>query len=274
MPDDRIRISALPPATTPSDADVLAGVQSGTTKKFSLSTIKNWLQNLFVPLTRTVNNKALSADITLDASDIGAQPTITASGILKGDGAGGVSAAVAGTDYATPDQLDDKASQSELAAVETGTTASRAYLPGERFVWQGTLYRAKTAIASGAAFTPNTNCESTTVAAELGIPVEYVVPTTAKFTSLTGAAYRVGNVVVFSFRGVASEAMATNTELLRFSNASPGTNGQRVIITRANTVGVGRINGGTISSVPTGRLYSNVAITAEDEISIFGMYFV
>jgi hypothetical protein len=32
-------------------------------------------------------------------SDIGAQPTITASGILKGNGAGGISVAVAGTDY-------------------------------------------------------------------------------------------------------------------------------------------------------------------------------
>lgn len=36
------------------------------------------------------------------AADVGAQPTITASGILKGDGSGGISAAVAGTDYQTP----------------------------------------------------------------------------------------------------------------------------------------------------------------------------
>lgn len=274
MPDDRIRISALPPATTPSDADVLAGVQSGTTKKFSLATIKSWLQTIFVPITRTVNNKALSSDITLDASDVGAQPTIAANGILKGDGAGGVSAATPGTDYATPAQLDDKADQSELATVESGTTASRAYLPGERFVWQGTLYRAKTAIASGAAFTVGTNCESTTVAAELGIPVEYVVPTTAKFTSLTGAAYRVGNVVVLAFRGTASEAMATNTELIRFPNASPTTNGQIVTLTRGYSLYTGRVNGATLSSVPTGRLFSNTAISASDYISIFGMYFM
>lgn len=32
-------------------------------------------------------------------------PKITASGILKGDGAGGVSAATAGTDYVTPSQI-------------------------------------------------------------------------------------------------------------------------------------------------------------------------
>ena len=77
-----------------------------------------------VPNTRTVNGKALSTNITLSASDVGALPDttvipsidglatktyvdtkqtkITASGILKGNGAGGVSAAVKGTDYAGP----------------------------------------------------------------------------------------------------------------------------------------------------------------------------
>lgn len=39
---------------------------------------------------------------TPSASDVGAQPEITASGILKGDGNGGVSAATAGTDYQAP----------------------------------------------------------------------------------------------------------------------------------------------------------------------------
>lgn len=41
-------------------------------------------------------------DIPVQASDIGAQDEITASGILKGDGAGGVSAATPGTDYTKP----------------------------------------------------------------------------------------------------------------------------------------------------------------------------
>ena len=250
-----VKITEFPAAATAGDTDVLAGVQGGVTKKFGLGVVLAWLKTRFT------------------AADIGAQPTVTASGILKGDGAGGVSAAVAGTDYATPTQLEAKANQSELATVESGTTASRKYLPGERFVWGGLLYKAITAIASGAAFTPGTNCETTTVAAELGIPCEYTIPTTSKFSDLTGAAYRVGNVVVLAFRGTASEAMASNTELLRFPNASTSVNGQRVVITRANTVNVGRINGGTISSVPTGRLYTNVAITAADEISIFGMYF-
>ena len=47
----------------------------------------------------SVNTKTGAVELT--ASDVGAQASITVSGILKGDGAGGVSAAVADTDYAT-----------------------------------------------------------------------------------------------------------------------------------------------------------------------------
>lgn len=46
-----------------------------------------------VPTTRTINNKPLSSNITLTASDVGAQPKITVNGIVQGDGAGNLSAA-------------------------------------------------------------------------------------------------------------------------------------------------------------------------------------
>lgn len=232
-------ISDFPAASSANASDVLAGVQDGVTKKFSLTIILNWLEqqitNLFVPTSREINGKDLSTDITLDASDVGAvdaddvgvadgvasldsngkvppsqlppissdaeditydpttsglsatnvqdaidevvtdldgkQDEITANGILKGDGQGGVSAATpgtdyqapltAGTDYATPAQLADKANQSQLAYVETGATASRAYAVGEYFCWNGLLYRVTTAISSGGTITPGTNCTPT-----------------------------------------------------------------------------------------------------------------
>lgn len=56
------------------------------------------------------------------------------------------------------------ATEQQLAYVETGTTASKAYSVGEYFCWNGLLYRATAAISSGASFTPGTNCEETTVA--------------------------------------------------------------------------------------------------------------
>ena len=105
MPNNDTPISSFQDATEINSADKLTGLQNNVNRNFSFSTILSWFVTTvaaaFVPVSRKVNNKALSADITLDASDVGAQAAITASGILKGDGAGGVSAAVAGTDYGT-----------------------------------------------------------------------------------------------------------------------------------------------------------------------------
>lgn len=62
------------------------------------------------------------------------------------------------------DTLDeDKADKTDIATVESGTTASRAYSVGELVYVSGTLYRVKTAIASGATFTVGTNIEVTNV---------------------------------------------------------------------------------------------------------------
>lgn len=81
MPDtEGLKISLLPSATSPADADVLAGVQGNTTKKFSLSAIKAFIIAAItpggigaVPNTRTVNGQELSSNISLDAEDVGAR---------------------------------------------------------------------------------------------------------------------------------------------------------------------------------------------------------
>ena len=79
-----------------SQIDRLAGAKT---------TLGNYLQQ---------NGVAVQSGATLDemalqlADVIEKQNKITASGILKGDGAGGVSAAKAGTDYATPAQVTAK----------------------------------------------------------------------------------------------------------------------------------------------------------------------
>ena len=107
------------------DASASAG---NKTKSVLWSAIKVIFAALYVPLTRTVNNKALSGNISLNASDVGAdasgtastavsnhnssstahsaqfgnkQDKITVPGMLKGTGEG-VVAAQAGTDYALP----------------------------------------------------------------------------------------------------------------------------------------------------------------------------
>lgn len=70
------KISQFPAASTASDDDVLAGVKSGSNKKFSMLVIWGYISdklgNTFVPTSRKINNKDLTTDITLDASDVGA----------------------------------------------------------------------------------------------------------------------------------------------------------------------------------------------------------
>ena len=69
------------------------------------TTLGNYLQQngVAVPSGATMDEMAMQlADV------IEKQNKITAAGILKGDGAGGVSTAEAGTDYATPEQLAEK----------------------------------------------------------------------------------------------------------------------------------------------------------------------
>lgn len=56
-----------------------------------------------------------------------------------------------------------KAEKTDIATVESGSTASRAYSVGELVYVNGNLYKVITAIANGATFTVGTNIQSTNV---------------------------------------------------------------------------------------------------------------
>ena len=93
-----------------SEIDRIAGAKT---------TLGNYLQQngVAVPSGATLDEMALQlADV------IEKQNKITVSGILKGDGAGGVSAAVAGTDYQAP-----PATATALPASGTALTANTIY---------------------------------------------------------------------------------------------------------------------------------------------------
>lgn len=74
------KISALPAVTSASDSDVLAGVQSSTTKKFSLSVIaawiKGWITKSDVGLSNVANVLQYSASNKPTPTDLGAQTAI------------------------------------------------------------------------------------------------------------------------------------------------------------------------------------------------------
>lgn len=70
------------------------------------------------------------------------------------------------------DYDDILAEKSDIGNVESGTTASRAYSVGELVYVSGTLYRVKTAIASGATFTVGTNIEVTNVSNQVNRKID------------------------------------------------------------------------------------------------------
>lgn len=93
----------------------------------------------------SVNTK--TGAVTLSAADVGAQSTITVNGILKGDGARGVTAAEAGTDYATPSLGLTGTAVGQVPAVKTideqgqPTQWEATALPDEAFIVHFTLKR-------------------------------------------------------------------------------------------------------------------------------------
>lgn len=90
-------------------------------------------------------------------------------GVLTGNGSvvGVTSVDAAPTDESTnlvssggvKTALDAKANPSQIAYAETGTTASKAYVVGEYFCLNGTLYQATESILAGSTITPGTNCQ-------------------------------------------------------------------------------------------------------------------
>lgn len=100
--------------------------------------------------------------------------------------------------------LDGKANQTQLADVETGAAASRAYDEGEYFCRNGRLYRATAAIAAGEAITPGTNCEVDTLGNALyehAYPKQYwfnIGPGQKLTISIGGGNYRgIADVLIF-----------------------------------------------------------------------------
>ena len=72
-----IKISEFPDAPSINNSDVVTGLHDNDNANFTFARIMAWLRaavaDFFVPNSRKVNNKALSADIALTASDVGAR---------------------------------------------------------------------------------------------------------------------------------------------------------------------------------------------------------
>lgn len=109
--EETAAFSDFPAALAIDAEDAVVGLKSGSNTRFLFSAILAWLQQIFNSLFIPNSQKGANGGVaTLNASgqvpgfqlDLsGKQDKITASGILKGNGSGGVTAAQAGTDYGT-----------------------------------------------------------------------------------------------------------------------------------------------------------------------------
>lgn len=112
--------------------------------------------------------------------------------------------------YIITDEPITYANQAQLAYVESGSTASRAYAVGEYFCWRGLLYRVTAAISSGGAFTPETNCVQTSATKML---------TLRSGTFTTNSNGRVSSGLYWT-QGYIVQAWAQNREVRVYSNSS------------------------------------------------------
>lgn len=119
--------------------------------------------------------------------------------------------------YSNSVDVTNKADKSNIASVESGTTASRAYNVGELVYVSGALYRVKAAIASGATFTVGTNVELSTVSNAIQpSPIESGTVLAVNPNITIGASYckKVGKCVTVSIT-FSSSAVITTGDVFR-----------------------------------------------------------
>ena len=210
-------------SVTPDNADELVGLHNGNNARFSFANVLVWLrQNLasfFVPASRTVNNKALSSDIALSASDVGAVPS-TYVGAAGGVASLGVDGKVP-TSQLPPISAEGKANETTIAPVEASTTASEAHALGHIFYLEGVLYRALSDIAIGGTINVGSggNATQTTIAENFSRIVKL---TSAQYAQLSAAEKAADIIYIVTDDPVPSPSDSTPQDL---GTAAAGSSG-------------------------------------------------
>lgn len=137
MPDEPqgVKISLLPTDSNPSDNDMVAGVSGNSTVKIYLSSLKDYVTDGIdaesigaVPDTRTINGKALSSNVALDAEDVGAaEPvqvgSISLSGSWSGSGPYSQTVTVTGATVTASSKVDIQLTAAQIASlISAGVT--------------------------------------------------------------------------------------------------------------------------------------------------------
>ena len=135
------------------------------------------------------------------------------------------------------DALGSKAANQSLAPIESTSTATRNYSIGQQFVYNGLLYEATAAIASGGTITPGTNCARTTVAEELSALNDSLTNLSSTVSSLihstilepaaitdTTNGFIDAGISTANYAIIAAYALTTSNISYRISNLNAGGN--------------------------------------------------
>ena len=123
--------------------------------------------------------------------------------------------------------LGSKAANQSLAPIESTSTATRNYSIGQQFVYNGLLYEATAAIASGGTITPGSNCARTTVAEELSAlndsltTVQVVAANTTYISNNWLSLVKIGRIVNISGRFTVATQKPSGQSNYLFSVPAP-----------------------------------------------------
>lgn len=188
------------------------------------------------------------------------QAKITASGVLIGDGSGGVTAKTLDTSSLTDDNahvptsgvvksaLNAKADQTDLASIHaTGTTnaTGATITSGTYFYLNGTPVQAITDIASGATFTNGTNYSAVTAGGLNAIP-HFVGTTVTDMLSLTSGTITEYTIPEDGFYFV----VAVNTSTSGGCGAYIGVDANMSVYIQANFAGTATYIRATTGAIP------------------------
>ena len=211
---------------TISDTDsvaVIDSADSNTTKRVLWSTVKSALGQLFVPLTRKINNKALSSDVTLTAADVGARasswtPTADQVGAVPtsrkiNNKALSSDVTLTASDVGavpTSRRINNKALSSDvtLSAADVNAVPTTRTVNGKALSSNVTLTGADINV-SGSDSTPISTALSNK--ADVGAPQSYTLPLSTGWSAPGGARYQrtQDNMVVVTTGGIQLDSGAS-----------------------------------------------------------------
>ena len=199
-------------------------------------------------LTKTANGEAWDDVDGLPSGGTAGQ-VLTKNSSTSGDaswqtpqsGGGGTWGSITGTLSDQTDlnnALNAKANASNLATIESSTTASQAYSAGDYLVLNGQLYEVTAAISSGETLTVGTNISATTVGSEL------TALNNSSTWKLVGSATGTNNLDI-------SQVFASAKEFLIIVAIDGGGNKESIVVPSAEVAGNSWYRAGGYTTIST-----------------------